>query len=203
MDAMEAAPIAVILRRPRVAAFFAAAFAMTAAHGPLNIFYSIFLTSRGYCAFAAGALWALGVVAEIVLFYFMPRLARRYSRRAILSASFTAAMIRFIMIGFGVEYPAILIAAQLLHGLTFGAFHSASVAAVGALFPGSARSRGQALYASASFGAGGLAGSLIGGWAWGHLGPQAAFATASALAGLALIAARLGERDASCCADGV
>jgi PPP family 3-phenylpropionic acid transporter len=64
----EKLPLASILLSPRVVTFFAAAFAMTAAHGPLNVFYSIFLTAHGYGALEVGALWALGVLAEIVLF---------------------------------------------------------------------------------------------------------------------------------------
>ncbi|MDR1163886.1 MAG: MFS transporter [Candidatus Accumulibacter sp.] len=187
-----ALPVADILRRPRVVAFFAAVFAMTAAHGPLNVFYSIFLAAHGYGAVEIGALWTLGVLAEIAFFFFMPRLVRRYRLRAILLSSFSAAFIRFIMIGFGVESPVILIAAQLLHGLTFGAFHAASIASVGTLFPGKTRSRGQALYASASFGAGGLTGSLVSGWSWGSFGPSATFAAASAFAAFAFIAVGLG-----------
>ena len=192
----ENASIRGLLSQKRVLAFFAAAFAMTAAHGPLNVFYSIFLTGYGYGTAFVGGLWTLGVLAEITFFYFMPGFMRRFRLRAILLLSFSAAVIRFIIIGFCVGYPALLALAQLLHGLTFGAFHSASIAVVNVLFSGKTRSRGQALYASSSFGAGGLAGSLAGGWLWGSLGPQAAFvfASLSALSGLVLVA-MLGDDD--------
>ena len=53
-------------------------------------------------------------------------------------------------------------------------------------FPGKLQGRGQALYASLSFGAGGAVGSLGSGFAWGSLGAPASFAIASgvALAGM-------------------
>jgi len=110
--------------------------------------------------------------------------------RAILLVSFAAAVVRFAMIGWGVDFLAVLLVMQLLHGLTFGAFHSASMATVNLWFPGRARSRGQALYASVSFGAGGLVGGLVSGWSWDALGAELTFVLGSvfALVGLILVA---------------
>ena len=195
----EPPPVGEILRQPRVRALFAACFAMFAAHGTLNIFYAIFLSDYGYSTLVVGGLWTLGVLVEIVVFFFMPRLMRRYSLRFILLVSLAAAVARFAMIGWGVAYPAALVMTQLLHGLTFGAFHAAAIAAVNGWFPGRARARGQALYSSLTFGAGGLAGGLISGWAWGRIGGELTFALSSvyALIGLALVARWVQESDVS------
>ena len=76
-----------------------------------------------------------------------------------------------------------LIPAQLLHAATFGAFHAASVAAVHRLFPESAQARGQTLFSSLSYGAGGAAGALVAGWAWQADGPAVAFSASAAIAG--------------------
>ena len=188
--ANDALPIGGILRQPKVRALLAACFFMSAAHAALNIFYSIFLSDHGYSKSVVGGLWSLGVVAEIVVFFFMSRLMQRFSLRAILLASFAAAVLRFATIGCYVDSLLVLLLAQLLHGLTFGAFHSASIAAVNVWFPGRTRSRGQALYASVSFGAGGLLGGLTSGWAWDHLGAATTFVLGSfyALLGLILVA---------------
>ena len=43
------------------------------------------------------------------------------------------------------DLPIALVLTQLLHGLTFGAFHSAAVATINLWFPGNIRARGQAL----------------------------------------------------------
>jgi len=184
-----AQPIGEILRQPKVIALMAACFAMSAAHGAFYVFYSIHLNAHGYSKTEVGLLWSLGVVAEIVVFMFMARLSRKFSLRAILLASFGAAVIRFLLMGWGVESAAIMILVQLLHGLTFGAYHAASIAAVNQWFPGRAQGRGQALYSSLSFGAGGLLGGLISGRTWESLGSGWTFTLGSlfALIGFLLI----------------
>lgn len=165
-----------LLREPRVAAFFAACFCMTVAHGALYAFFSIYLVDAGYSTTTVGVLWTLGVLAEIAVFLWLPALMQRLSLRTILLASFAAAGVRFLAIGWAVDLLAVLVLAQLLHGLTFGAYHAAAVAAVHRLFGGALAVRGQALYASLSYGLGGVAGMLLSGWAWGAFGPQVAFA---------------------------
>jgi PPP family 3-phenylpropionic acid transporter len=163
---------------------------MTVAHGALYAFYSIYLVETGYSTTTVGVLWTLGVLAEIGVFVALPALFRRYSLRAILLASFAAAALRFVAIGWGVESPALLALAQLLHGLTFGAYHAAAIAAVHRLFGGPLAVRGQALYASLSYGLGGAAGILLSGWSWSALGPGLTFTISAAfgLAGALLVA---------------
>lgn len=158
------------LKRRQVVALLAACFFMSAAHGPLYVFFSIHLVDHGYGKTVVGALWSLGVIAEIGVFVFMPRLMRRYSLRAILLASFALAVLRFLLIGWQVDSLLLLLAAQLMHGATFGAYHAAAVAALNHWFPAQQQGRVQALYGSISFGAGGIVGNLISGEAWGLLG---------------------------------
>jgi PPP family 3-phenylpropionic acid transporter len=187
--ARDGQPIGEILRQPKVIALMTACFAMSAAHGAFYVFYSIHLNAHGYSKTEVGLLWSLGVVAEIVVFMFMARLSRRFSLRAILLACFGAAVVRFLLMGWGVESAAIMILVQLLHGLTFGAYHAASIAAVNQWFPGRAQGRGQALYSSLSFGAGGLLGALISGRTWESLGSGWTFTLGSlfALVGFVLV----------------
>jgi PPP family 3-phenylpropionic acid transporter len=158
------------LKRRQVIALLAACFFMSAAHGPLYVFFSIHLVDHGYGKTVVGALWSLGVIAEIGVFVFMPRLMRRYSLRAILLASFALAVLRFLLIGWQVDSLLLLLAAQLMHGATFGAYHAAAVAALNHWFPPQQQGRVQALYGSISFGAGGIVGNLLSGEAWGLLG---------------------------------
>ena len=182
-------PVAEILRQPHVRALLAACFAMSAAHGALYVFYSIHLADSGYSKIEVGGLWSLGVLAEILVFMSMARLVLRYSLRSLLLASFAAAVLRFLLIGWGVESLAVMVVAQLMHGLTFGAYHAASIAAINLWFPGRAQGRGQALYSSISFGAGGLLGGLISGWVWEVIGAGWTYSLGSlfALIGLFLV----------------
>jgi PPP family 3-phenylpropionic acid transporter len=184
-----------ILRQPRVRAMLAASFCMASAHGAYYVFYSIFLTQHGYSKAMVGGLWSLGVIAEIGVFLLMPRWLPRLGLRQVLLACYAAAALRFVLIGMGVEVLGWLLLAQVLHGLTFGAHHAASIAAIHRWFPGRAQARGQALYSSLSFGAGGLFGGVLSGWSWEHLGGGLTFALSGgfALVGVVLIARWLGR----------
>ena len=165
-------------------ALLGAGFCMAAAHGGLYAFLTIHLQNTGYSAMSIGVLWALGVLAEIVVFAYLPALFRRHALSSILIVSLGLGVARFLGIAWFAEYLWILVPAQLLHAATFGSFHAASVAAVHRIFPPELQSRGQTLFSSLSYGAGGAAGALVAGWAWQAGGPGMAF-SAGALAALA------------------
>ena len=165
-------------------ALLAAGFCMAVAHGTLYAFLTLHLQEKGYSSTLIGLLWTLGVLAEIVVFLYLPALFRRHSLSAILMASCVVAVVRFSAIAWGAQWLWLLVAAQLMHAATFAAFHASAVAAVHRVFPGHAQGRGQTLFSSLSYGAGGAAGALLAGWAWEASGPAAAFSL-SALAGLA------------------
>lgn len=157
----------------------AAGFCNAAAHGVLYAFLTLHLQALGYSGTAIGAFWALGVVAEIGVFLFLPALFRRFSLPAILTASLLCVFLRFLAIAWLADLVAVLVMAQLLHAATFGSFHAASVAAVHRLFPASTQAFGQTLFSSVAYGAGGAAGALMGGWSWQTMGPAAAFSLAA------------------------
>jgi PPP family 3-phenylpropionic acid transporter len=161
---------AMLLRQPKLQPLLWACFLMSAAHGPLYVFYSIHLVDQAYPKTLIGALWSLGVIAEILAFMWIPRLLSRYRLRPLLLLTFVAAALRFLAIGWGASSIMLLVLAQLLHGLTFGAFHAVMVAILHRWFPGREQARAQALYGSISFGAGGLLGGLLSGQVWEIMG---------------------------------
>ena len=186
-------PIARVLKRPEVIALIVACALMAVAHSPYYTFYSIHLVDHGYSKGLTGWLWALGVVCEIAIFLWLPRLYAAYTLRAILIASFALAAVRFLLIGWGAGSLALLLIAQSLHAATFGSFHAAAIGIVHQLFRGRHQARGQAIYGSLTFGIGGVVGSLASGYAWEPLGAALTFTAASAcaLAGMLLIAWKL------------
>ena len=171
-----------VLRRPAIVAFFVAVFLMQMSHGPYYAFYSIFMEGHGYSKTLIGQLWALGVLAEVGLFVVMHHLLQRWGARKVLIASLVLAAVRWLMIGYLPESLLMLLLAQLLHAATFGTFHAAAIHLVHHYFRGRLQGRGQALYSSVSFGAGGAIGSLASGYAWEGLGSATTFALASAVA---------------------
>jgi MFS transporter, PPP family, 3-phenylpropionic acid transporter len=178
-------PVWAILRRPEVLALVVSGFLMSAAHGPYYSFYSIYLEDHGYSKSHIGWLWALGVICEIGVFIWLPRLFQRYAIERVLLASFAIAVVRFLMIAWCINYPEFIILAQVLHAATFGAYHASAVALVNRFFKGRHQAKGQAIYNGVSFGAGGTLGSLYAGQTWETLGASGTFSIA---AGCALVA---------------
>lgn len=174
-------PLLQVIRHPSVLALFASCFLMQAGHGPYYAFYSIFLEENGYSHSMIGRLWALGVIAEIGVFLLMHRLMHRFSLRFLILLSLLLAALRWWMIGMFVDVLPLLISAQLLHAASFASYHAAAIQLVYKHFKGAYQSRGQALYTSISFGAGGAVGTLMGGYTWHSLTPQAAYYIASIL----------------------
>jgi PPP family 3-phenylpropionic acid transporter len=180
-------PLAQIMRRPEVMALFAACFLMALAHGPYNVFFSIHLVENGYSKSWVGWLWALSVVAEVFVFLLMPNLMRRFSIPSIISFSLGCAVVRFLLIGWFPHSLVLMGAAQIMHAATFGAHHAAALAAIHHFFRGRTQARGQALYTSLGFGAGGALGGFSSGWLWEHAGPALTFTFGAGAALLALI----------------
>ena len=181
------ASLVATLKQRHIQALFGACFFMSAAHGALYVFYSIFLVENGYGKSLVGWMWTLGVLSEIAVFLLMPRIARRFSMRSVLLFAFAAAVLRFVMIGWGVDSLPILVVAQLLHGATFGAYHAAAITLVNRWFPGRLQASGQALYGSLSFGAGGMIGGLLSGFTWDSIGAAWTFTIGSGFALIGLV----------------
>ena len=168
-------PLRDILKQPAIIAFFTVCFLVILSHGPYYTFYSIYLEQNGYSRTLIGQLWALGVIAEVIVFIFMHRFIPRYGLRLILILSLLLSTLRWLLIGLFPNMITVLLFAQLLHAASFGTFHAAAIAWVHQHFVGKNQARGQALYSSIGFGAGGVLGSLTSGYLWDNPGPTFTF----------------------------
>jgi PPP family 3-phenylpropionic acid transporter len=186
-DARRDEPVLPLLARREVVVLLAANVLMNVAHGPLYAFFSIYLAAAGYDTTTIGVLWSLGVVAEIAVFLAAPAWMKRFTAVDILIASFALGAVRFALIAWGVDSPAALVVAQVLHAATFGSCHVASVALVNQWFSGARQVRGQAVYLSAAFGFGGFVGAAASGAAWEALGPQWTYTAAAGAAALGMV----------------
>ena len=180
------------LRRPGILAFYVSVGLMQLSNGPYYTFLTLHLEGVGYSRGAIGLFWALGVVAEILLFLVMARLLQRYSLRTVLLASFLITAMRWLLLGGLPQYLPVLLLAQCMHAATFGAFHAACIHFVQRSFADRQQGQAQALYVSLA-GIGGALGALYAGYSWKGLGPAWTFAIASLVALLAafIIATRL------------
>src|SRR3569832_1877243 len=171
-----------LLRQREVIAFFASTFLMIAAHSALYVYFSLYLAQIGYSKIVIGMMWSLGVIAEIVFFFYQGPIFRRYGVRHLMIASLLIAVVRFAMIGYLAQSLLWLLIAQLLHAVTFGTHHSASVATLQKWFSGPLQARGQALFISISYGLGGSFGGLVLGSIWDRFGAQLVYMVAACFA---------------------
>ncbi|MFT7406396.1 MFS transporter [Zhongshania sp.] len=164
-DIHQRQPLGQILSHPAVLAFFAVSFFLQLSHGPYYTFFSIYLEAQSYSKASIGVFWSLGVVAEVLLFLGMHRVLAAYSLRRIVLWSLALSCLRWLLIAYFVEYPAVLFFAQCLHAASFGSYHAAGIEIIRQSFAGH-QGQGMALYSGVSFGLGGAAGAVLSGWAW-------------------------------------
>ena len=168
--------------------FLATALAMQLSHGAFYVFLSLHLDRNGYAPQAIGAMWAVGVVAEIGMFLVVPRLLRRVSPRLVMALCFAIGTVRWLVTALVPQYGLAMVLAQLGHAFTFAAFHSASIQAISQYFPGRSGVHGQGLLYGFSSGLGGVLGALLAGALWEFGGGRASFLGSAAVSviGLAL-----------------
>lgn len=185
-------------RRPEVMALLGACFLSQLSFAPFYGFFSIYLEQHAYSRGAIGGLWALGVVAEVVVFLYTGRIIRRFGARAVLVVTLLTSALRWALMALFVDVALLLVLSQLLHFLSFAVYHAVTVHYIHELFPGRMQGRGQALLAAVSFGLGGALGSAIAGAAWQPLGATAVYLAAATVAlagaGIASRAPRLDRR---------
>lgn len=176
-----------ILTTPAVIAFLVVVALQQFSHGPYYTFYSIYLERQGYDTLVIGALWSLGVFAEIILFALMHRLLPRFGVKAILICSLALSVLRWLAIGTLADHWWVVVLAQLLHAASFGACHSVAIEFIRATF-GARQGVGQALYSGVSFGFGGALGAIGSGYLWPS-GPLISFGVAALASFIAMIIA--------------
>jgi PPP family 3-phenylpropionic acid transporter len=176
-----------ILKRKEVIAFLVICFLVQISFGPYYTFYSIYLEQHKYDHSHIGLLWSLGVIAEVIVFLFVHKWLPILGIKFVLLASVLIGALRWVLIALFPDSLPIIFCAQLLHAANFGTYHAAAIAWIHQHFTGKLQGRGQALYSSISFGAGGAIGSLFSGYMWLSPGPTFIFLTAAALSALAFI----------------
>ncbi len=135
-----------LLRDPALLAAMAAASLIQASHAIYYGFSTLDWAAAGLDGSAIGALWALGVVAEIVLFAMSGRLPVAPTTLILFGAAGAAA--RWGAMAF--DPPAVLLAPlQCLHGLSFGATHLGALGFIARTAPAEASATAQGYLAVA------------------------------------------------------
>jgi len=140
-----------LLRSRTFLLFLVTVGATQAAHAMFYTFGTLHWRALGISTGWAGALWAIGVVAEIGLFAFSRAVFQRIGARALILMGATAAALRWLAMGFDPPL-ALLLPLQVLHGLTFGATHLGAMHFISESVPETQAGTAQSLYASVTGG---------------------------------------------------
>lgn len=182
------------LRRRPVIVLLLACLLAQVSYGPYYSFFSIYLEQNGYSKGLIGMLWALGVVAEIAVFWVMTRLLKRMDLRLMLLWALAVTGARWVLQVAVVDSPWLLAALQLTHAVSFGVYHFASISMIQREFPGRLQGRGVALYTGISYGIGGSIGGFASGFLWEATSPAVLWISASVVGVIAWLLAWRGLR---------
>ncbi|MGD9135028.1 MAG: MFS transporter [Desulfobacterales bacterium] len=186
-------PVLQIAKRKRLAAgakslldrhvvvFLFCAFLMLVSHGAYYGFFSIHLENLGFGSTFIGLTWALASGAEIVVMLRSDQIFNRFSIKAVLIFSFMVAALRWLILFF-VQSAAAILFAQVLHAVTYGTFHIASILYIDRLAPDKAKTLGQALNNAISYGLGLMVGFFFSGYLYEIIGSFALFIISSLIA---------------------
>ena len=165
-----------LLARPAFLVFVLADSLIMSSHAVLTGFASLHWRAAGIDDGVVGALWAVGVVAEIALFSLSNRIVVRLDVTGLLRLAAAGALVRWLLAGASTALPLLLLA-QTLHGLTFGAAHLATMHFIARAVPPGMTATAQSLNSACGSIAMGLA--LLGsGWLFDRFGGGAFYAMA-------------------------
>jgi MFS transporter, PPP family, 3-phenylpropionic acid transporter len=164
-------------------AFIAVAVAASLIQGSHALYYSfstIAWQAAGLGGGTIGILWALGVLAEIVLFALSTRLPAAFTPSVLILIGGFGALVRWSAMALGPPV-ALLPALQCLHGLSFGATHLGTLGFIGRAAPAGLAATAQG-YLAVSMGVAMAASTGLSGLLYGLFG-------ATAYCAMAIIAA--------------
>jgi PPP family 3-phenylpropionic acid transporter len=139
---------------------------------PFHLLFGVLVRERGLPSTVTGLGMATGVAAEVAALLWFPRLARRFSLRALLTAAFAATAARWLILS-QAEGALAVVTLQAIHGLTFGLFWGGAVEGLSRLVPPAQRASGQGLFSAIVFGGGNALGFLLSGLAFDSFGSVA------------------------------
>ncbi len=128
------------------------------AHATFYTFGALHWQAQGLPAAWVGALWAIGVLAEVVLFALSAPVVRRFGPAQLIVAGAGASVVRWGVMAFDPPLG-VLIPLQVLHALTYGAAHLGAILFITRAVPHQGMGSAQAFYATI---AAGLALGIVG-----------------------------------------
>ncbi len=181
-----------ILRNRRLVLLLVIAYLLATCGALLNIYLGVHLEGLGASARLMGFAFAVSAAAELPIIAGGGWLLRKLGPVHLMMVAIGAYTVRFTILSF-IDQPALVVASQLLHGLTFGAFLMASVTLAHRIAGRAQAATAQSLLSAMSFGLGSITGAIIGG-ALLQVGTTGLYRGAAGVALVTLAIAVVGDR---------
>ena len=188
--------IAALLALPFMPLFLTTVSLAQTSHALLYGFASVQWQGQGFSRFAVGALWAIGVLAEVTLFAAAGRVIARFGIIRVLIIGVAGGVVRWLALAAALPFHWVALV-QLLHAASFAMVHLATMHYIRVGIPQPMRNTAQGLYSA-------IAGAFMAVMTWicgplfGELGAAAFLAMAAlslAALALALRLARVSPRE--------
>jgi PPP family 3-phenylpropionic acid transporter len=173
--------------------FLAAVFLGQCGHVAYDLCFSLYLFDLGVPRMTLGWMWAFGAGCEVLMMAYSGPLFRVFAPSSLFAFALGAASLRWALTSVA-RSPAVLIALQPLHALSFGLAWLAAVTYTARRFPPHSLGAAQGLF-STGMGAGSAVGMVLWGTAYHRGGGPAVFAGAACFsASASALAAVLARR---------
>ncbi len=161
-----------------------------ACHAGFDAYFASHCEELGLGTGIAGLGWGLAIMAEVLLLSRAGKLYARFGAARLIDAACLAGVVRWALLAW-LRHPTAIVAAQVLHALTFGLWAYAVVRETDRLATPETKATAQGRLASAAYGIGFGLGSLVWGGLRVRLGSPATFGIMAATQAVLLLLARL------------
>lgn len=135
---------------------------LTISHRANDSFIGLYIVQLGGSEGLVGLAWFVGVASEALVFALAGRWFRKFHTLIFIIIAGAIYSLRWFIYA-AVDDPMIIIALQVLHGVTFGIFYLSALEYVTRLIPRLLQSTGHLMFYAVFFGISGIVGSLVGG----------------------------------------
>lgn len=135
-----------VLRIPGFPAFLCSAGVSQSCHGLYYTYSAVLMATLGYSPVEIGALWSLGVIAEVIVFILGSKILSHVSAPVLILFACTGGLIRWALLS-DADHITTLILVQLLQAATLGCTQLAAAHFIKAAVPAHAMSSATGIYA--------------------------------------------------------
>jgi MFS transporter, PPP family, 3-phenylpropionic acid transporter len=181
-------------RRTGVPAFLFVVQLAQISFGAFYVFFTLHLQAQGHSGGVIGALWAFGVLIEIMMFWFAPSLIARFGVHRLTVFCLLISVVRWMVVAFFADNLVLMFLVQSTHAFGFAVFHACCMARISHYFPDHLGKAGQSMMYGFSSGVGGVLGAVLASVMWDIGKGRTAF-VASAVVSLCACAVYLATKE--------